>query len=285
MEPCSDAPIDCRSELEHLLLSADCFDLQPTNLYQSTICSNHRRTLHSVRTRRDNCQLCISVFHRSRRATTSLQRITKSLAFQIWSTRRVNMLALILIIYSTQFSFFVARYNGWACTQCRESVAAEFDINHVLRKDPLEWLYDPNIVHTPTTTISLFSHQDCNYAPTDVDTPSSTNIHGKVELKDWLASSNYAGRWRSTDNYSALSSHDQKTFRTQMKAIFLHVLQQLAPNDADLVWEDLIDQETEKTTKTKCGYEIEHSSNDDEDRFYRLSDILRLAITKLSWFL
>ena len=160
---------------------------------------------------------------------------------------------------------------------------AEFDITDEIKRDPLEWLYDPNIVHTPSTAISIFCRQDCDYEPIDVDTPSSTNVHGKVELQDWLASSNYAGRWRSTDNYSALSSHDQKTFRNQMKAIFLHVLHQLAPNDADLVWEDLIDQETEKTSTTKCGYEIEYSSYNDADTFYLLFDILRLAITKLSW--
>jgi hypothetical protein len=42
-----------------------------------------------------------------------------------------------------------------------------------------------------------------------------------------------------------------------MKAIFLYVLHQLAPNDVDVVWDDLIDDETKKPSTTKNGYDIQ----------------------------
>jgi hypothetical protein len=103
-----------------------------------------------------------------------------------------------------------------------------------------------------TAGMSL-SQWDNEYEPSENPISSSQKANGKKEFRRWLASTGYQGRWRSTENYRALSRHDQATFRTQVKAIFHHVLNQLASTDADIVWEGVIDDETRKPTTTKNG--------------------------------
>ena len=85
------------------------------------------------------------------------------------------------------------------------------------------------------------------------DVPLNQRDNENKEFKDWLASTDYRGRWRSTSDYSALSKHDQTTFRSQMRAIFRHVLHQLAPNDVHVVWDGIVDDETKRPTRTKGG--------------------------------
>jgi hypothetical protein len=121
-------------------------------------------------------------------------------------------------------------------------------------KDPLNWIYNEKIFHTPSTAGSFLCHQDSDYGPADNDISLSQKEDDKRELKRWLSSTNYEGRWRSTDNYCSLSRHNQITFRNQMKAIFRHVLCQFAPNDIDAVWEDIIDDGTEKPDAMIIGY-------------------------------
>ena len=147
------------------------------------------------------------------------------------------------------------RYNLWACTQCRKAVAASIKLGEEA-EEPFEWLYDEFTIHTPTTTASAFSRHDSDYEPVDDDVPMLPNIQVKKEFRERLASTNYKGRWRSMDNYLSLSSHDQRVFRNQMKEIFHHILDHMAPNVGDLVWNDIIEDELEKPTKTKVGYDI-----------------------------
>ena len=126
------------------------------------------------------------------------------------------------------------------------------------QEEPFEWLYDQTTIHTPTTATSTFSHQDSDFEPPDDgdDIPTSSDTgQGNKELKEWLASTNYKGRWRSTDNYLALSRHGQKTFRNQMKDIFRHVLLYMASSVGDVVWNDIIDDEMQKPTTTNGGYD------------------------------
>lgn len=56
-------------------------------------------------------------------------------------------------------------------------------------------------------------------------------------------------------NYLALSSHDQRTFRNQMRDIF-HIILYMASSAEDVVWNDIIDDEMQKPTKTNGGYDI-----------------------------
>ncbi len=91
LESVDQTPIDCRSELEHLLLLAGCYELKPTNLYNEVICSNHRNSLLSLWRRKNNCQLCVDAFNNKKRSNASLQRVRKQLALRVWNVRRLNM--------------------------------------------------------------------------------------------------------------------------------------------------------------------------------------------------
>jgi hypothetical protein len=94
---------------------------------------------------------------------------------------------------------------------------------------------------------------DDEYELASVDRTPCQETNKKREFRQWLISSGYQGRWRSTDSYKSLSRHDKTTFRTQLKGIFQHVLTHLAPNDVEVVWEDLIEDETRKPATTKDG--------------------------------
>ena len=123
-------------------------------------------------------------------------------------------------------------------------------------EEPFESLYDEFTTHTPTTAANVFSRYVSDYEPIDDDVSMSPNIQGKKEFKEWLASPNYRARWRSTDNYLSLSSHDQMVFHNQMKEIFHYILDYVTSNVGALVWNDIIENELEKSTKTKAGYNI-----------------------------
>ncbi|CAF4616268.1 unnamed protein product [Rotaria socialis] len=213
----SDEPhTECRSQLEQLLLLADYYDIQRSNIYHHAVCSNHRVFLLDMSRRKSNCQLCVDIFNRKRCSISSLHRISKTLALRVWRIQRLNV------------------YNGWACTQCRKACVMEYGSMDDV-KDPFDWLYDETIIHTPSTAGPCLSQWDNNYEPAYSEASPSQQANGKREFKQWLASTGYEGRWRSTDNYRSLSQHDKTTFRSQVKAIFRHVLHQLATKDVDVV--------------------------------------------------
>lgn len=148
--------------------------------------------------------------------------------------------------------FIHYRYNSWACTQCRRALAEKFN-DELEANDPFQWLHVETTFQTPSTATSFFSeyrHQD---EPADPDMTPIGKTTGKKELKSWLKATNYTGRYRSTNNYSALDKHDRTAFRSQFKAIFRHVLEQFAPNDVDVIWSDIIDEELQKPRKQNMG--------------------------------
>lgn len=96
------------------------------------------------------------------------------------------------------------------------------------------------------------SQWDKDYDLTGEEVSPLPRMNFKRDFKQWLISTGYEGRYRTTDNYQGLSRHDQTAFRRQAKAIFRHILKfQLSPNDAAVVWEDLVDEETSKPTRIR----------------------------------
>lgn len=95
LELSNETPLECESELEHLLLLAGFYDLKSANLYNEMICTNHRSALLAVRQRKNNCQLYVDVFNKKKRATSSLQRVTKPLALRVWFEHHVNVLVSV----------------------------------------------------------------------------------------------------------------------------------------------------------------------------------------------
>jgi hypothetical protein len=91
LQQSTDRPTDCRSNLEHILLFGGCFDLSPRNLHEYAICSKHRDYLLNMFRQKNNCQVCVDIFNKKKRSTTSLRRISKYLALRIWHRQRVNL--------------------------------------------------------------------------------------------------------------------------------------------------------------------------------------------------
>ena len=84
-------PADSRSDLEHLLMLAGCYDLQPRNMLADTVCRKHRDWLLHLSRRKHNCHLCVDVFQKKRRSTTSLRRVVKCVALHVWHHHRLNL--------------------------------------------------------------------------------------------------------------------------------------------------------------------------------------------------
>jgi len=97
-------------------------------------------------------------------------------------------------------------YYKWACTQCRKVFGARADEGVIDETtDVLDWLYDVWIVHTPSTPGSLLSYRGSDYEPVDADLSPCQPENKKKDFVQWLISTNYEGRWRSTENYCSLT--------------------------------------------------------------------------------
>lgn len=227
--------------------------MKPNNLRNHIICSAHQNALLDFWRRKNNCSLCVDVFKKSKRSTSSLQRVTKALAIRIWNERRLNVLVLVNL-FDFENICWTSRYNSWACTQCRKRCTVEFDKTDDASCFP--WIYDERNYYTPSIAGDIFSPRDNVYEPEIHDCFSHDKEDGKKEFRQWLESTNYRGRSRGTVNYSALHKHEQARFRNQMKSIFHHILQQFASTDADVVWDDIIDDELAKPKTTKGAYVI-----------------------------
>jgi hypothetical protein len=141
-------------------------------------------------------------------------------------------------------------YNGWICTECSKACAHEYDA--VTNADnTFDWLHNGNDNCSSTTAGYSLDSLDNKFVPVNNDTTPCQETNEKQVITKFLAASSYDDRWRSTDDYVSLSRHDGKTFRTQLKAIFRHVLFYLAPNDVDVLWQEFIDDDTRKATETK----------------------------------
>lgn len=139
------------------------------------------------------------------------------------------------------------------CSLCRKRCGIEFPVNDD-DYQPFQWLYDENISQTPTSIGNSAAFSDHDYQPSLFETSPVTDMNAKQELRRWLTSTGYNGRFRSTESYPSMNRHDKCGFLRQMKSIFSHLLQQLAPNDYKEVWEDLVDEETRKPNQIKNMY-------------------------------
>ena len=141
------------------------------------------------------------------------------------------------------------------CSSCRKACETDFPVDDE-DENPFQWLYDNDICQTPSSIGISATRNDPEYQPSLSETSPVEDINAKQELRRWLLSTGYDGRFRSTETYQSMSRHDKCGFLRQMKSIFLHILQQLAPNDCNEVWEDLIDEETRKPSQLKNTYYI-----------------------------
>jgi hypothetical protein len=116
-------------------------------------------------------------------------------------------------------------------------------------EDLFDHLYRPESIVSPMSIDEVFNDDGDDYQPTTPATPIEPVFDSKKELKRWLTSTGFRARCRSTESYCSMKRRDRVAFCRQMKDVFRHILKEFAPNDAETVWEDLIDHETKKPTE------------------------------------
>ena len=136
------------------------------------------------------------------------------------------------------------------CSLCRKTCSIDYAFSED-DEELFEWLYRTTFIQTPTSIGECLSDTDDTYEPITSEILSAQRRDPKQELRQWLASTGFAGRCRSTDSYPSMKRREQMAFCRQMKEVFRHILNQLVSNDSDVVWEDLIERETRKPAEIK----------------------------------
>jgi hypothetical protein len=77
-------PKEFRSLLEYLLFKGGVFNLHPTNIIESDICSNHIKHLSSGGEYNKRCHTCKLVCKRQAASINGVRRVSKPLALAIW---------------------------------------------------------------------------------------------------------------------------------------------------------------------------------------------------------
>ena len=142
------------------------------------------------------------------------------------------------------------RYDGWMCSSCRKECTIGYPFSEE-DEELFEWLYYTSMIQTPTSIGEFLSHADDDYEPITSELESLQKRDPKQELRQWLTSTGFTGRCRSTDSYASMKRRDQMAVCRQMKEVFRHILNQFVSNDSDTVWEDLIERETRKPAEIR----------------------------------
>lgn len=131
----------CYNILEALLLQYGKIDMKPYNVEHDHVCDKHLKLHYSSQFK--NCCLC-KYFGRSNSTSSGLRIITKIHAFAAWKKNDVR-----------------TSFGRKMCTQCRFDLEQSF-ITNIIRNEcdmHFSWLYDVNIVHTPSAPTSDVSHK------------------------------------------------------------------------------------------------------------------------------
>lgn len=205
------------SKMEYLLLQHGCFEIQPFNLFSYAVCHSHLKLID--RRKIMSCSICKPVFSRQKSSRSDLRVITKQHAFAIWKTFRK--------------SFF----GKTMCANCRRQLETTYLTSEVKEESShlFKWIYDFNLVHTPST-ISSQPHS-ANYSGI-----YSGAAHNDQEmLKKLLKDLNFLNEIPTTFCYSSRSAKSKQNFCRSSKKILQFILQILAPNDCEEIWNDIVE--------------------------------------------
>jgi hypothetical protein len=108
----------------------------------------------------------------------------------------------------------------------------------------IDWLYDFDVVHTPTTLTQSSRGQDLDLH--DGELTCSPDSSRKKILEQALRDTGFDDRMQMTSSLAAMKPHSQLNFLCQMDKIIQHVVQIFAPNDHQSVHFAL----TERSIKT-----------------------------------
>lgn len=132
--------LGCKTKLEIPLLQHGNIDMISCNVAEFNVCHKHSSLIHSSLFK--NCCLCKS-FGRVKSSKSGLRTVSKLYALAAWKKSQIHL-----------------TFGRKMCTQCRNDLD-KFYINEELKKECdalFQWLYDVNIVHTP----SICSSDSCN---------------------------------------------------------------------------------------------------------------------------
>lgn len=126
--------LGCKTQMESILLHYGKLDMNPCNIEEYGICNNHSEIKRSSTFK--NCCLC-KWFGRAKSSKSDLRSINKSYAIAAWQT--------------TKCTYAFARKM---CTKCRHELSKVVNTESFKKKcdEHFQWLYDTNIVHTPSTS-------------------------------------------------------------------------------------------------------------------------------------
>ncbi|CAM4958230.1 unnamed protein product [Rotaria socialis] len=222
---------ECKSELEFLLLRVAYDDLPHMNLYGHTICDAHYNYL-TKRFPRTACNVCKTIFNYDSNSKNDLRRITRIIAYGIWQEHQLSV------------------FDETMCGGCPKKLQKKYLTKDIIEESGniLSWLYDDNTYFTPST-ISSTGHS-VYQSNDDLDLQCDRKHH----FKEFLVNNGFQGRVQMTESYGNMLRKSRQNFLRQIKIILLFILQILAPNDFNQVWEDLIEFHIEET---KQSYNID----------------------------
>ncbi|CAF3098566.1 unnamed protein product, partial [Rotaria sp. Silwood2] len=195
-------PKEFRSMLEYLLYRAGFFHLEHRNLCQYKICENHYKYLTSY-DHKDNCKLCKAVRQCPTTGTSSLRSVTKPMALRVW-----------------QEGYLM---HTWA----------------VYGKSVCNWIYNENIVYLPSPSEPASQHS--NYEPQFEYFTNSQRQDSFETLKRCLIETGFTGRVQKHSSLTTLTEHGRRNVQTQTLKILQHTLKILLEDDAEEIWNNIID--------------------------------------------
>ncbi|CAF1219802.1 unnamed protein product [Didymodactylos carnosus] len=205
--------------MEYLLLQHGCYDLKPFNVLHYNVCSAHPQPL-------DNrnfsvCSVCQPCFDRQQRGRSRIRSIGKLDGLTIWKMKKISM------------------FGKPICETCRQELRKHHVTPEIKQesRELFQWLYDENIVHTPTTISSSQSNQ-YEQIKTIFSQLAREN---QQTLRDSLRSMNYQQEIPTTFSYNGRTFKSKKNFCHSATKILQFILQTLAPNDSAQIWEDIIE--------------------------------------------
>jgi hypothetical protein len=204
------------SKMEYSLLQHGCYEVKPFNLLSYSVCQSHLKPIESRKI--TSCSICKPFFSRQKASRSDLRVITKQHAFVIWRTFKKSFFGKIM------------------CGNCRRQLQTIY-LTDELKEESIvlfKWIYDFNVVHTPST-ISSQPHS------TSYSGIYSGVAHDDQEmLKNLLKELKFSNEIPTTVSYSCRSPKSKQNFCRSSKNILQFILEILAPNDFEEIWDDIV---------------------------------------------
>jgi len=192
--------------------------------------------------------VCVPIRNRRSASDSGLRPVSKELALGIWKEGQPNFSWVVFgrLICTTCRRFFEKKYsNDDMRKECDElfGKCQLFFLKLFTFLRSLDWLYDCNIVHTPT--IVSQSSQGQNWDINDEELNFSQENSRKQILEKALRETGFNDRIWMTSSFSTMQPHSRMNFLCQMDKVIQHVIKIFAADD----YKDVQIALTERTMK------------------------------------